>query len=279
MIYIYNYVMVLFAAFMLSNMGLAQANEGKSAFGIYSVSSFEKGEKLIWKGSRNTGIKVIDSGGALASDGYLQVGPSDYKWVGAILNSSFIAGKDTWAGFSLRIKDGGIVKLQIGDVTKKKNVSKKFKLPPDGTWKTFKVQLAWLTVNRGDKLRRFSFYAGNGDREKVSFDIDNVVIASGAPKQNMSEVKLELSPVNGNVRLDWKAPESKLGVHYYHVYRGVSSNFKRDKKHLLATTDKPFLIDNVFVHEGKYYYAVKAVDFVGNKSKGSKAVMIDTNKF
>ena len=248
--------------------------------GVHFSSSFDGDDYGFWKGAQKAPIKIVKgAGGAFGSTGFLRVGPFDYKYIGVCNQASCVAEKDTWIAFSARKKNGGNIKLQIANRKLRKNVSKRFSLPGNNSWKTFFAPLSWLKIDAETLLAGISFYRGNRNRESISFDIDNLVIASGKPKNVIKPIIPTLTFANDAVSLKWNAPNSLMGIARYEVYRGLYSAFPRNKRHLVGTTEKTIFIDDAFAHDGEYYYVVRCVDFAGNESGDGENVMINTNEY
>ncbi|MBN1676153.1 MAG: hypothetical protein JXR37_34230 [Kiritimatiellae bacterium] len=227
-----------------------------------------------WAGGYETPIAVGAGDGAMGSKGFLKVGPHTGKWVGARRNVNFVAQEDTWLGFSARKPGGGRVEVQINDTKRKKNVTKSFWMPSDGSWGTFRLEVKFLGIDPGTPLTGAGFWLQRNDkRAPIAFDLDNVVFGTGTALEPPQPAPTP-SAVLGKegVRLAWAPPQSAAGIAAFRVYRGLHPAFARDARHLLLEAANPFCDDNAFAHNGDYFYAVRAVNFAGNEGTDTGAV-------
>lgn len=253
------------------------APEGEPASGVQLSYDFETVKAMTgWTGYEGAPITLSMGEGAMGSKGFLRIGPHPGKWVGASTGKQFIAGHDTWIGFSARIPAGGRIKLLLADGKQKKNVTKEFVLPKDGAWANCLLQVRLVEVTPGTPVTRLSFFVDNPSRAPLYYDIDNVVVGTGIRLEPPQPVPaLSAAQNDGFVTLSWNPPEALAGLHEYRVYRGMNAEFSRDERHRLAVTTKTSVTDGAFAHGGEYFYAVRAVDFAGNEGQDSKAVRVE----
>lgn len=244
---------------------------------IHAGCDFETPESARpWGGRYDTPIRIATDGGALGSKGYLRIGPHTGKWVGARLVVRFVLREETWLGFAARKAGGAQIKVQIWDTKRKKNVSRKFRLPSDGSWRVFCFPIKWMGIDPGTTLTGAGFWDRRNDkRAPVSFDLDNVVIGTGRdfePPHPVEKPTAVLRPEG--VHLTWRPPRSVAGTRVFRVYRGLYAAFRRDERHLLFETANAFGDDDAFAHNGDYFYAVRAVNFAGNEGKDAGAARV-----
>jgi hypothetical protein len=230
-----------------------------------------------WAGYSGTPIKLVTGAGAFGSKGYLQVGPHTGHWVGVHLNTSVVATPETWVGFSMRVAGGGTLEFSMSDQKQKKNVGRRYKLAEDGSWTTLCFPLRHAGAAEDAPIANLQFYLpSNRQGLPLTFDLDNVVIGVGKP----SRPPTAPGPVTAKyaddaVRLDWPAPAAPCGLAEYRVYRGLHADFDRDERHLMARVQEASYSDEAFAHRGRYFYAVRGVDFVGNEGPDAGAVEVE----
>jgi hypothetical protein len=104
---------------------------------------------------------------------------------------------------------------------------------------------------------------------------DAVKIAITVPPKAVDDLVIQVEASakssSGNIHLNWTEPENTEGVDHYVVYRSTQADQLGDS---LATSSQSAYTDtgavgNTSVH---YYYTVKAVDEVGNRSEQSNRV-------
>jgi hypothetical protein len=253
------------------------APDSEPFVGVHAAYDFERPEALAgWSGYQGAPIALSAGGGAMGSNGFLRVGPHPDKWVGGNNSLPFVAGEDTWIGFSARMPKGGAIKLMLADDRQKKNVSLRFKLPEDGSWATFTECVRYFGVTPGSLMARLSFFIDNPARAPLYFDVDNVVVRSGTKSEPPQPVPGVTAVFNGDLAtLAWSAPFALAGVREYRVYRGLHAEFARDARRLVEVTTKAAATDTAFAHNGEYFYAVRAVDFAGNEGPDSGAVRVE----
>ena len=203
---------------------------------------FEPGEPAAsWTGAYGTPIKAVTGDGALGSKGFLEVGPHVGKWVGARCSVRFVAREDTWVGFSARKPGGTSLDIQIYDSKRKKNVSKTFHLPANGSWGTFRMLVAFLGIDPGTPLAGVGFWHRRNDtRAAVSFAVGNVVIGTGnrvAPPLAVAKPTAVLR--EEGVPLSWAPPRASAGIATFRVYRGLHPAFANGARHLFLETPNP----------------------------------------
>ncbi|OGV63319.1 MAG: hypothetical protein A3K19_21920 [Lentisphaerae bacterium RIFOXYB12_FULL_65_16] len=245
--------------------------------GVHAAYDFEGPEAAAgWSGYQGAPIALNAGDGAMGSKGFLRVGPHPDKWVGVNTSLPFLAGENTWVGFSARIPQGGSIKFMLADDKQKKNVSKAFELPKDGAWATCWLQVRWLGVSPDTLIPRLSFFVDNPSRAPVYYDVDNIVIGSGAKIEPPQSVPGVTASFNGDLAtVAWSAPFALGGVREYRVYRGLHAEFACDQRHLIEVTTNAAATDTAFAHNGEYFYAVRAVDFAGNEGPDSGAVRVE----
>ncbi|MFC1683565.1 hypothetical protein ACFL0G_05120, partial [Candidatus Zixiibacteriota bacterium] len=104
---------------------------------------------------------------------------------------------------------------------------------------------------------------------------DAVKIAITVPPEAVDDLQLMVvegaKSSSGDLYLSWAAPDAYEGVDRYVVYRCVTSSDPGDS--LATTTITSYTDSNVVGNESmQYYYAVKCIDVVGNKSGESNRV-------
>jgi hypothetical protein len=256
----------------------AAGNAASSGAGaIHAASDFETAKvDRHWGGRYDTPIRVMTDGGALGSKGYLRIGPHTGKWVGARCGARFVLREDTWLGFAARKPGGARIHVQIWDSKQKKNVSRKFGLPGDGSWRVFRFPIKWMGIAPGTPLTGAGFWHHRNDaRAPISFDVDNVVIGTGKGFRPPQPVQRPTAVLRAEgVHLTWTPPRSTAGIAAFRVYRGLHAAFARDRRHLLLETAYPFVDDDAFAHNGDYFYAVRAVNFAGNEGEDAGAARV-----
>ncbi|MFC1683680.1 hypothetical protein ACFL0G_05700, partial [Candidatus Zixiibacteriota bacterium] len=104
---------------------------------------------------------------------------------------------------------------------------------------------------------------------------DAVKFAITVPPQAVDDLDLMVvggaKSASGDLYLSWAAPDAYEGVDHYVVYRSVGASDSGDS--LATTTITSYTDTNVVGNESvQYFYAVKCIDVVGNKSEESNRV-------
>ena len=246
----------------------AAAPGTRSSGAISAMSDFESPDApSLFFGHYGTPIAVMNGEGAFGSKGFLRAGPHTGKWVIPAMKLQYTATKETKLGFSARKPGGGAIGVFTVDKIRKINVSKRgFALPADGSWATFCVPITWFGVAENTPMENIFFECDNAVQAPLSFDIDNVCLFNGKPEVAPQAPGQVAAVFDGEAaQLKWIAPNSACSLTEYRIYRGLRGEFPRGKRTLIGQTSKASFTDSAFAHDGKYCYAVRAVDFAGSE--------------
>ncbi len=229
-----------------------------------------------WRWLRGKPGAVNKGEGAFGTRGFLRMEPDSSRVLYLFLNLNYEIGPDTWLGFSARSPKGAKLNIMLAERKSGKNIARKmFQLPADGSWKTVRIPFSDFMTPNGTGIKCTKFFINNKERRPISFDLDNVVIGSGAKLPPPGQVKNLTGAFDGQkVKLSWTPSYPTAGISGYKIYRGLYPGFKCDKSTLWGTVATNSFADSAFAHKSTYYYKVAIVDFTGRETPDCKAVAV-----
>ncbi len=144
----------------------------------------------------------------------------------------------------------------------------------DAAWVEMNLDISGVADNQSTVYLRWTMGTTDVGWRYCGWNIDDLrLIAfeceSSEPPQAIDDLSCELQ--KSDIRLVWTEPYADKGIAHYIVYRGTDIGVSGDS--LGSTTDLSYIdVDAAGDVSNNYFYTVKAVDSIGQKSENSNRV-------
>ena len=149
----------------------------------------------------------------------------------------------------------------------------------DVSWVEMDLDISSVADNQPTVYLRWTMGSTDGGWRYCGWNIDDIQLIAfecvGGPPQPIDDLQAAIAgysgPYSPDIHLCWSQPASDVGLDYYVIYRATDPGAVMDS--LDATTDTTYTDVGAAGNVGEnYFYMVKAVDGLGQKSADSNVI-------